>query len=126
MKSLLVDRFPMRPGRSKSPGTFLSNLIWLFTMPRCRRHVTEGRMAALLVVMMYESRNDRFGLQIILAIVVIAFSAHGTIETLDDAVQLGVSGFRLDLDQVVGFDHCRDIAVDELAPWSWMTRGVAF
>ena len=72
-------------------------------------------MEALLVVMMYESRNDRFGLQIILAIVVIAFSAHGTIETLDDTIRLGVSGLRLDLDQVVGFDHRRDIAVDELA-----------
>ncbi len=59
-KSLLIDGFPMRTGRSDSPRTLVSNFIWLCTMPGRRRHVTERRMESLVVVMLHEFGNNRF------------------------------------------------------------------
>jgi hypothetical protein len=43
-KSLLVDDFPMRTGRSDSPRTLGSNFLRLPAMPGHRRHVAESRM----------------------------------------------------------------------------------
>ncbi len=73
-------------------------------------------MSSLFVVIRHQVLDDSFGLPIVGAVVVIAISAHGPMETLDDAVRFWVPWFRLDLDPVVGLDHGRDIAVDELAP----------
>jgi len=41
--------------------------------------------------MMHELRDDRFGLQIIVAVVVVAFIAYGAVEALHDAVRFGVA-----------------------------------
>ena len=43
-KSLLVDGFAIRPGRSYSPCTLSSNFIRLTTMPGRWRHVAQCRM----------------------------------------------------------------------------------
>jgi hypothetical protein len=52
----------MRTGRSYSPRTLVSNYIRLSTMPCRWRHVTQGRVQALLVVVMHEPADDRLGL----------------------------------------------------------------
>ena len=43
-KSLLIDHSAMCSGRSDLPCTSFSNLLWLSTMPGCRRHVTQCRV----------------------------------------------------------------------------------
>lgn len=104
----------MRTGRSYSPRTLVSNFIWLSTMPGCWRHVAQGRMESLLVVMLHEVGDDPFGLQIIITVIVVALIAYGAVEAFDDAVRFRVSGPRFDIDQVMRLDRRGDVAIDEL------------
>lgn len=64
--------------------------------------------------MVHKLTDDRFGLQI-LAVIVIALSAHRAVEAFNDTVGFGMPRLGLDVDQVVRLDDCRDIAFDELA-----------
>jgi len=66
---LLVGHSTKSTGRRYSPHAFVSNFIGLSTMPG-RRH---------------QLGNDRFGLQVIISVVVVSFGAHGSIEALDYA-----------------------------------------
>lgn len=44
VEPLLVGKFTMRTGRSDSPRTLVSNLIWFSTVPCRRRHVAQRRV----------------------------------------------------------------------------------
>jgi hypothetical protein len=112
VESLLVCQFTLRTGRSYSPRTLVSNFIRLPT-PGCRRHVTQGRVQALLVVVTHELADAHLGLQVVVAVVLIAVGTHGAVEALHDAVGLRVPRLGLDVDQVVRLDHRRDITVNE-------------
>ena len=63
---------------------------------------------------MHELRDDRFGLQVIVAVVVVAFISHRAIEALHDAVRFGVARFGLDIDQVVRLDVLMTAATSRL------------
>src|SRR5665213_504895 len=54
--------------------------------------------------MLHELGDDRFGLQIVISIVIVAFVAYGAVEALDDDVRFGVLRLRLDIDQVLRRD----------------------
>ena len=71
-------------------------------------------MEPLVVVVLHELGDDRFGLQVVIAVVVVALVAYGAVEAFDDAVRFRMSGPRFDVDQVMRLDHCGDIAIDEL------------
>jgi hypothetical protein len=71
-KSLLVDGFAIRTGRTM-PGTLASNFIRLITMPGCRRHVSPVSHRIVLRCE-HEPDDHRFGLQIVVAIVVVRYS----------------------------------------------------
>jgi hypothetical protein len=68
----------MRTGRSYSPRPLVSNSIRLPPMP--------GRVSLLLIVMMRELADDRFGLQIVIPVVIVAVVAHGAVEAFTDTV----------------------------------------
>ena len=68
-----------------------------------------------MVVVLHEVGDDRFGLQIIITVIVVALIAYGAVEAFDDAIGLRMSGPGFDIDQVMRLDHRRDIAIDELA-----------
>jgi hypothetical protein len=74
--------------------------------------------------MLHELGDDRFGLQIVVSVMVVGFLAHGAIEALDDAIGFRVPRFGLDIDQVVRLDDRRDVAIDELAAVIVPTRGL--
>ena len=57
--------------------------------------------------MVHKLGDDRFGLQIVAAVVVVALGAHGAIEALHDTVRFGMPRLGLDVDQVMGFDDRR-------------------
>src|SRR5690242_2555051 len=105
----------MRTGRSDSPRTPVSNIIRLPTMPGRWRHVTQGSVQSLLVVVVHELGDDRLGLQIVAAVVVVTFVTHSAVEAFRDAVGFGMAWLSLDADQVVRLDDRGDIAIDELA-----------
>ena len=65
--------------------------------------------------MLHKLADDRFGLQIIISVVVVAFVAHSAVEALDDAVGFRMPRFGFNIDQVVRLDDRRDIAINELA-----------
>jgi hypothetical protein len=63
--------------------------------------------------MLHELGNDRFGLQVIISVVVVALVTHGAVEALHDAVRFGVAPFGFDIDQIVFLDDRGDVAIDE-------------
>ena len=105
----------MRPGRSDSPRTLVSNVIRLATMSGRRRHVTERSVQWLLVVMVHELGDDRFCLQIVAAVVIATLVAYRASEAFHDAVGFGVPRLGFYADQVVRLDDGVDIAIDKLA-----------
>ena len=66
-----------------------------------------------MIVILHELGDDRFGLQVVIAVSVVALVAYGAVEAFDDAIRLRMSGPRFDIDQVVRLDHCGDVAIDE-------------
>ena len=65
--------------------------------------------------MLHKLGDDRFGLQIIRSVVVVAFVAHSPVDALDDAVGFWMPRFDFNIDQVVRLDDRRENAMDELA-----------
>src|ERR1017187_9528517 len=63
--------------------------------------------------MLHELGDDRFGLQVIISVVVVALVTHGAVEALYDAVRFRVAPFGFDINQIVRLDDRRDVAIDE-------------
>ena len=68
-----------------------------------------------MVVVVDELRHDPLGLEVGVAVVVVAVPANRSVEELDDAVGFGVAGSRPDVEQVVRFDDGAQVGVAELA-----------
>src|ERR1035441_3002724 len=64
--------------------------------------------------MLHELGDDRFGLQVVLAVVVVGLIAHRAVEALDDAVGFRMPRPRLDIDQTMRLDDRSHVAIDEL------------
>ena len=65
--------------------------------------------------MVHEPGDHPFGLQIVVAIVVVRFIAHRGVEAFHDAVRFRVPRLGFDFNQVMCLDYRGNVAVDELA-----------
>ena len=67
-----------------------------------------------MVVMLNEGGDDRFGLRMIITVIVVALIACPAVEAFNDAIRLRVSGPRFDIDRVIRLNHRGGVAIDEL------------